>query len=271
MEEVATLLKQLDYNGVEWRVHSIPREHKSMAGSPLSHCSTVDIESITKKAREVRALTEDHGLEVLALGTYLSYRLTEDIERCMEAAAIMGARSIRVSPPAYDGSQNYNDLYEEAVEGFAKVEDLAREFQVRATVELHPRGICCSASLGYRLVSNFDPDYVGVILDPGNMMMEGFENWQMGLELLGPYLSHVHVKNSAWFAEDLSDGRRQWHAAVVPLREGSVSWSRVIEALDAVGYNGWLCLEDLSEGDTRTKLADGIAYLRSLEVRVGAA
>ena len=47
--------------------------------------------------------------------------------------------------------------------------------------------LCPSASLAHRLVSAFDPDLVGAILDPGNMAQEGFENYHIGAELLGPY------------------------------------------------------------------------------------
>lgn len=269
LEEAAALLKSLGYDGVEWRVHSVPAERPGKPDFWRANRATVDVETIIKQAEPVRKLTRDHGLEILGLGTYLSYKLVEDVERCMEAAAAMGAPSIRISPPAYDGSENYNDLYEEAVDGFARVEDLAREYRVRANIELHPRGICSSASLAYRLVSNFDPDQVGVILDPGNMMMEGYESWQLGLELLGPYLAYVHVKNSAWQAETTGDGRRRCKASVVPLREGCVPWADVLTALDRVGYTGWLSLEDLSPGDAKTKLTDGIAFLREIEAEVG--
>jgi len=268
-KEAVRLFKQLGYHGVEWRVHSVPSKPPAKPDFWRGNKATLNLETIVKEAKSVRKLTEDQGLEILGLGTYLSYKLTDDIERCMEAAGIMGAGSIRVSPPGYDGSENYNDLYEEAVDGFGRVEELARQYKVRANVEIHPRGICCSASLSYRLVSNFDPDYIGVILDPGNMMMEGYENWQLGLELLGPYLSHVHVKNSAWIAESASDGAKRWKTMVVPMREGCVSWRDVLDALDRVGYTGWLSLEDLSQGDTRAKLADGLEFLRTLEAEIG--
>jgi len=268
LRETSALLKQLGYDGVEWRVHSVPSQMPAKRDFLRGNRATVGLDTIVKDAGEVKAITQDSGLEIVALGTYLSYRMVDDVARCMEAAATMGAGSIRVSPPGYDGSENYNDLYEEAVDGFGRIEDLAREHKVRANIEIHPRGICCSAGLAYRLVSNFDPDCFGVILDPGNMMMEGYEDWQLGLELLGPYLSHVHVKNSAWIQQPSSDGHKQWLPSVVPLTEGCVSWQRVLAALDAVGYTGWLSLEDLSPGDTRKKLTDGISYLKSLEARL---
>ncbi len=108
---------------------------------------------------------------------------------------------------------------------------------------------------------------MGVIYDPGNMIFEGMENWQMGLELLGPYLSHVHVKNAAWVEDGVVDGARHWRPAVVPMKEGFVSWPRVFAALENVGYQGWISLEDMAQGDTRTKLKDDLEYLNGLEAK----
>ncbi|GIX08239.1 MAG: hypothetical protein KatS3mg115_2642 [Candidatus Poribacteria bacterium] len=66
----------------------------------------------------------------------------------------------------------------------------------------------------------FRPEQVGVIHDAGNMVHEGFENYQMGCELLGPYLAHVHVKNAAWVREagdppaSSPDGGQSGHRSV---------------------------------------------------------
>lgn len=266
----AALLKSLGYDGVEWRVHSAPSSTPTKPDFWRSNRATIDLETIVEKAEEIKKITQDAGLEIVGLGTYLSYKLPDDIKRCMKAARIMGCDSIRVNPPSYDGTIDYNDLYEEAVDGYTQVEELARNFKVRANIEIHHGNMCSSASLAYRLVSNFDPDCIGVIYDPGNMICEGYENWQLGLELLGPYLSHVHVKNSAWIETGVSDECvKQWKAAMVPLKEGFVDWRKVLAALDKAGFGGWLSFEDFAPGDTKTKLTDDIAYMKKLETDLG--
>jgi len=68
-----------------------------------------------------------------------------------------------------------------------------------------------SPALAERLVSHFDPRHVGVILDAGNMVYEGFETYSLAVDLLGPYLAHVHVKNAAW------EATRQCGSAMPPL------------------------------------------------------
>jgi sugar phosphate isomerase/epimerase len=262
-------LAELGYDGVEWRVHNIPPVSGGPANYWGSNKATIDINTIVEKAKDIKKLTDDGGLEVVALGTYLNYKMLDEVKRCMEAAKIMGAGSIRVGAPKYDGSENYNDLLDTATEGYARIENLAKDFKVRATVEIHHGSICSSSSLAYMLVSNFDPDWIGVISDPGNMAHEGYENWQLGLEILGPYLSHVHVKNAAWVCGTDEGGRPEWTVGQAPLREGCVDWKSVIKALDNVGFSGWLSLEDFAPGDTRSKLADGLAYLKSIETELG--
>lgn len=269
IEEAAALLSKLGYDGVEWRVHGVPSAQPEVTDFWRGNKATINVETIVEQAEEIRMMTQDHGLEIVALGTYLSYRLLDDVERCMEAAKIMRCPSIRVSPPGYNGSENYNDLFEEALDGYGKVEELARDYRVRANIELHHGKMCPSAGLGYRLVSNFDPEYIGVIYDPGNMVCEGYENWQLGLEVLGPYLSHVHVKNAAWVLVGEDKGVKRWDTEMAPLKEGCVAWDEVLLALDRVGYGGWLAFEDFGPGETETKLRDDIGYLKSLEKTLG--
>lgn len=270
ISESAALLRDCGYEGVEWRVHSVPSPFPEKPDFWRSNKSTIDIETIVEKAPEVRKISEDAGLKIIGLGTYISYRRPDDVAKCMAAASEMGCPSIRVSPPNYDGSVNYNDLFEESLDGYAQVENLARDFGVRANIELHHGNICPSASLAHRLVCNFDPDFIGVILDPGNMICEGFENWQLGLELLGPYLSHVHVKNTAWTKEAASEnGETRWKHTAARLMDGCVNWSDVLSILHKSGYRGWLSFEDFTPTDTKTKLQDNIQYIKLLTNRLG--
>ncbi len=97
--------------------------------------------------------------------------------------------------------------------------------------------LCPSASLAHRLVSYFDPETIGVIYDPGNMVHEGFEDYRIGLELLGPYLAHVHLKNAA-FSWPEGDGG-VWTPRWAPLEDGVVNLPQLFNALHAVDYAGW--------------------------------
>jgi sugar phosphate isomerase/epimerase len=134
---------------------------------------------------------------------------------------------------------------------------------VKAVVEIHHGTICPSASLTHRLVSGLDPELVGVIFDPGNMAREGFEDYRIGFELLGPYLAHVHLKNAA-FEPPEADG--VWQHRWTPLEDGVVDFGSLFEALNASGYGGWFVVEDFSAAHpTRETLEHNLRFVRSFE------
>jgi sugar phosphate isomerase/epimerase len=171
-----------------------------------------------------------------------------------------GAPQVRVGAGAPDG-RPYEELFAAAREFLEGVEDLARSHGVKALIEIHHRTICPSASLAHRLVSAFDPDLLGVILDPGNMAQEGFEDYRIGAEVLGPYLAHVHIKNSAF---ERPAGGGVWEPRWAPLEDGVVDFGLVFEALEHVGYTGWLVMEDFSGvRPSREALRYNLEFVRS--------
>jgi sugar phosphate isomerase/epimerase len=259
-EETASILSKMGFDGVEWRVEKFFEK----AGERTSYWgynrSTIDLASILEKAQEVKSLADRNGLEICCLATYLGVDQKRDIERVAKAANLMGCPYFRVGAPRYDGTVDYNQLYSETIRNVKEVERIAKENGVTALLEIHMGNIMPSAGLAHRIVSNFDPEHVGVIYDPGNMVYEGYEQWKMGMELLGRYLRHVHVKNSAW----RKDSAGKWMAESAKLEEGIVDWRQVISNLRAVGYNGYLSLEDFSEQDTTSKLKRDLEYLRKL-------
>jgi len=259
-DETAKILGGMGFNGVEWRVERIVEGGREKPSYWGYNRSTVDLATIVEGAPKTKLLAEGSGLEVSCLATYLGVGQLEEVRRAMRAARAMGCPSVRVGAPRYDGTRDYNELYEETVGNARKVEDLAKEEGVTALLEIHMGNIMPSAGLAHRIVSNFDPEHIGVIYDPGNMVYEGYEQWKMGMELLGDYLRHVHVKNSAW----RMDAAGKWKAESAKLEEGIVDWRRVVADLRSVGYDGYLSLEDFSELDTLTKLKRDLAFLKGL-------
>ena len=265
-EEAVALLRDLGYDGVEWRV-TAPNYRPDVAPSYWgNNRCTIDALTADTQAARLGTLTRSAGLEVPSLGTYMAYTDLEAIERAMRAAAEMGCPRLRVSPPHYDRDVGYPRLYAESLGGYVEVQKLARKYHVQACLEIHMGNICSSPSLALRLLAHFDPRYIGAILDPGNMVYEGYEDWRMGMELLGPYLAHVHIKNSQWIPTGTRPtGETEWQASAAALDKGIVDFRQFMADLRAVGYEGWCSFEDFSAFDsTRGKLSRDIAYMRSL-------
>ena len=268
LQETACNLAQLGYDGVEWRVQAVPDEIPE--GTPVSYWgynrATVDLKRVVELASQVRSISEEAGLEICSLASYLQVDQLEEVQRVMHAAQIMGCPRIRVNVPRYDRTRDYNDLFAETTDHLGEVEKLARENGIEANLEIHMGNIIPSAGLAHRLIAQFAPELIGVIYDPGNMVHEGYENWRMGLELLGPYLHHVHVKNAVWKeAEILEDGTTLWRCDHAPVHKGVANWHEIMDDLKAVGYDGWLSFEDFSaEEPTWEKCRRNLAYLKSL-------
>jgi sugar phosphate isomerase/epimerase len=241
-EEAVRELKDAGYDGVEWRVTHVPESVRSEEPSFWGN-NLCTLEPTQEDARRARTLAEDAGLEVAGLGTYIEVGDLEATEEAMRFARTAGAERVRVGVgKADDGS--YSEMFGAAKRFLTGVEALSGEHQVKAVVEIHHGTICPSASLAHRLVSDFDPERIGVIFDPGNMAHEGFEDYRIGLELLGPHLAHVHLKNAAF---ERPGGGGVWKPRWSPLDDGVVDFDRLFTALSEFGYDGWLVVEDFSD------------------------
>jgi sugar phosphate isomerase/epimerase len=264
-EQVIVSVKEAGLNGIEWRYKSTPNEIREQAPSFWGN-NLATIDPATTNDAELDALSESvraHGLTNVALTPYLTAGDVEGTELAMKHAARLGAKSIRVGVPGYHRTENYNDLYKKAVIYLEAVEELSKKYGVMGLVETHHVTITASASLAHRLVNRFNPEYIGVLYDPGNLVHEGYENFRMGLELLGPYLAHVHVKNAGWFSAEGPD--EPWQSKWVAMDRGVVDWKQVLSDLKAVGYDGWFGVEDFSgTHDTKTMLKTYSTWFRAL-------
>ena len=265
-------MKEYGYDGVDWRVTTIPTDPEILAEAPSywrnNYC-TIDIDTVEEKAEEIRALTEKYGLEINALATYLDCsNPPEKIESCMLAAKKMGCSRIRVNALKYDPEKGYTQLFAEAVAGFKKVEELAKKHGIKADFEMHHGTITASASAARRLASYFDPQYIGVIYDTGNIVYEGFEEYQMALEVLGPYLDLVHIKNAKWVRKEV-DGKEVFRPDWAPFTDGHADFERCFKALKAIGYDGYVTFEDFSsEESSDEKLKTNINFIKSVVEKV---
>lgn len=261
-EDAAALVAAVGYSGIEW---TVGYEDRVFNSGEQWHVSLDHLEDDAPRAREVAAR---YGLEIPSLGTYAESGDFEAIDRLMRGAAAMGAPMLRIGSARYDGSVPYGTLREQTVANWRTIEQMAAQHGVRALIELHANTICPSASSAMRILEGLDPAHVGVILDPGNMVIEGAERWRMAIEILGPYLAHVHAKNMAWVRGD--DGRWAWENT--SLADGIANFPEIVDTLGEYGYEGYLSLEDFRGGyctrpvgiTTEQKLREAYEYLSGL-------
>jgi sugar phosphate isomerase/epimerase len=256
-EEAVLELSKAGYDGIEWRVAHVPEERRQETPSYWGN-NLCTLEPTLEQAGLGKRLASEAKLEICNLGTYLGPDNPEQLEPAMQFAKEAGAPCLRVNTASYRG--DYFSAFETSLEFFRDVESLAKTYQLKALIETHQGLITSSASLTHRFVSHFDPRYVGVIYDPGNMVLEGYEQHQMGLQLLGPYLAHIHLKNAAY---QKIDGR--WQPYWAAIDDGIVDMKAFLKTLLELGYDGWLVMEDFSHSrSSLEKLKYNIRYVKSL-------
>ncbi|MBI3628259.1 MAG: sugar phosphate isomerase/epimerase [Candidatus Rokubacteria bacterium] len=232
-EQVVAALRRHGYDGVEWRLH----EEYHVKPSELR-----------EKASDIRRLVRDHGLDVSCLMGYAPLADVGLQERIAEACAVMECPRYRPGAVLYDGTRSYRDLHDETVDRLGKVIEAVAPYRVKPVIETHFGTVAPSASLAYRLVQHFDPAHVGINYDPANLVIEGHEAWQLGLELIGPYLDYVHAKNVSWVREN-----GVWRWRFEAMDRGQVDWREVARVLKKVGYDGWISFENFYKVPMRSR------------------
>lgn len=270
ISETAQLLSEIGFDGVEWRVGNPPPPNKPADYSYDQrywsyNMSTIDLKTIVETASALKKTCDQSKLEIYSLTTYLEPKDLDSITQVMRAATIMGCPNIRVNAPRYDEKENYRVLFDRTIDQIKTMEQLATKHKIRVNLEIHMGNIIPSASAAYRLVSQFDPQFIGIIYDPGNMVHEGFENYPLGLELLGEYLACVHIKNAVWKQDKtLENDIDSWKATWAPLKKGIANLPKLITSLKKCNYNGYLSIEDFTnETETQLKLKESLQFLKS--------
>ena len=230
-DELAPLLGELGFDGVEWRV--TPPTHPDRP----EHLTLLDVE---RQAERVRAQCDKAGLDVPIVTSYEPLGAGANVEALIALAAGLGARLCRFWFRDYDRPVHYDTRFDDARRGLDEAVAVGKRCGVKPVVEVHLRTIVASPSATRRLLEAFSPDEAGAIYDPGNMVIEGHEEPENAVEILGAYLAHVHVKNARVYRSE--DGSWAWDWCA--LDEGIADWPRVVRALVANGYSGYLSLED---------------------------
>jgi sugar phosphate isomerase/epimerase len=135
-----------------------------------------------------------------------------------------------------------------------QVSELAREKGVTVAFETGQE----TAELLRRTLSDLKCANLKVNFDPANMLLYDKGDPLKAVEILGPDIQSVHIKDAN---RPTTPG--QW-GQEVPLGKGQVNIRQFVKTLKKVGYRGPLCIER-EVGDQRGRLADiahGIRYLR---------
>ncbi len=276
-EEGVKLLKELGYDGVEWRIAEIPKEKPQNVPYERRYWGdnkcTIDVNTVEQQAEYLKQLGEEYDIECFALASYLRPSDTEKIESVMRAAKIVGAPKIRIFQEGYtssDDQMNYRLALAKCRMELQALEPMCRKYGVKMILEMHHNTLISSPSAAYNVLCGLDPKCFGINIDPGNMVYEGFENYQKAFELLGEFIDHVHVKNAIRKEAGRDEyGSKTFENVWAPLWDGSADLRELFRVLKKFGYDGTVSVEDFTnEQPTKEKLASDLEYMKKLVASV---
>jgi sugar phosphate isomerase/epimerase len=118
----------------------------------------------------------------------------------------------------------------------------------------------------YNLVKDYDPRYVGAILDPAHNGLQG-EDPEPALDIVASHLCVVNLKNAIWLRVDPPGSRpaAAWEVRWTSGPEGRASWPRVAAKIKAMDYRGPVCLsaEYSQSAEVDHLIAADLAYARA--------
>jgi sugar phosphate isomerase/epimerase len=260
LDDALRLAAGAGYDGVELRVHDAYH---------------VSLPELQRRCDEIKRSVDAHELQLRVYNTYFGVNDVDSADALIEICRRTGVKHFRVTLPVAGVADVRNLGTKQAVVPSYRerapaadvlkvvrsaVQRLAKRTKaagVGALLEIHWGTVMSSFTSAYHLVRDLDPEAVAITFDPANMIIEGKEDWDYGIELLRPYIANVHIKNVSW-TRDAGIWKWQWDG----LQQGMVDWPQVFGLLGAAGYRGMLAMEDFRVPHHFTDALDHLQALR---------
>lgn len=269
LRETAELLARLGFDAGEWRCRHIPEGQKDQPFSPWGNVKNdLSPDNLDVRGEELVAVSKELGLEIACLATAMRADELDEVRKVAEGCAKWGIRRFRIGAPrGYSAAENYRDLIDDTLRAFEGALAITRACGVQVVLEIHRNTVACSASQAWNIVRHFDPADLGVIFDIANMSLgQGHEPTKMGLDLLGPYVQHVHAGGGKPVAgERGADGQQLWNWETVDLADSIIDVPQFARELAAMGYEGYVSVEDFRSLPAEEKLGTQLQFLRGIE------
>jgi sugar phosphate isomerase/epimerase len=231
-EEIVRLVGQTGLQGIEW-------------GGDV-HVPHGDV----RRARQVRQLTLDAGLEVSSYGSY--YRVgcgdaALPFEAVLETALALGAKVIRVWAGDRGSAEADPGWWDAVVADARRIAALSGQAGVTTAFEYHEETLTDTASSAGKLMEAIGQEAMRCYWQPP----VGLDHSAClaSLKAISPWLSQVHVFH-------MQDG------VSAPLDAGAGDWADYLEVIQALPGVHYCLLEFVKDESPRQFLADAQALTR---------
>lgn len=190
---------------------------------------------------EARRAADGAGVAIPMVSTAVTDVDSPHAEAIFAAAAHYGARLLKVGYWEYRPFGTLATQLDEARAKLDRLVRLGRKYHVLPCVHCHSGRLLASGGpLLYLILKDFATDEVGAYVDPMHMTIEGgLAGWEMGLDLLAPWLALVGIKSFRWLpAERDENGQQRWRWEYCPLADGMAPLPEFVGYLKRLKYDG---------------------------------
>ncbi len=226
----------------------------------------------------VRAIADRHNLAVPMASTAITDSNSPHAEDVIASCAHYGVNKIKLGYWRYEPFGTIQQQLDAARKKLERIVKLARQYHVLPCVHVHSGDVLANGgAILYLILKDFSPDDIGAYVDPMHMTVEGgLYGWEMGLDILVPWVSLVGIKNFHWQPRGRNaDGQMEFHAEYVPVADGHANLGRFMSRLRDIQYDGVVSLHSeykgrssfrvLSSRELLTQSAADLAFVKSLQ------
>ena len=217
------------------------------------------------------------GVSIPMVTTAITDTGSPHAEAIFAAAAHYGARRIKLGYWEY---RPFGTLAAQVDEARRKLEGLIKlgeKYRVLPCVHCHSgRYLTANGQMLYLVLKDLKPAEAGAYVDPMHMTMEGsLAGWELGLDLVAPWIALVGIKNFRWVAADRDgSGQQRYRWEYTPIADGQAPLPEFMARLKELRYDGIVSLHSeykggssfrkLSTEELLRQSAEDLAYLKKI-------
>ena len=176
---------------------------------------------------------------------------------CIRLAKKIGAKHLSTEPggPLPSQSAGVNQLEKMFLDGLTRVAKIAEEEEIKILIEPEP-GLLIENSQQFKkfLTKVINPNHIGLNFDIGHFYCVNEDPASLVYEL-SDYIEHFHLADIA---------KTRIHNHLIP-GKGSIDFRRVFDAMDDIGYHGFVTVELYPYQDNPVQAArEAYSYLCSI-------
>lgn len=179
------------------------------------------------------------GLTVPMITTGITSAGDPHAEEIFMAASDCGVDYLKLGYWGYDGFGTIHESLDAMLDDLRGVRELGRDYAVTPAIHTHSNDVLtANPAYVWDLLRSGSPDSLGMYVDPGHLFVEGSGSvWEMNMDLVREYIAMVSVKDPVVRQVETEAGAT-WEREWAPVGQGMVSWPRVFELLDDIGFDG---------------------------------